>query len=259
MRWLSFVLNKGVTSEGERLISEEQFSELLNPVTLLPAPAYLVEHAGSYLNAYALGWNVSTFYGQPALSHGGGVVGMTAFVMLLPKQGLAVLAGGNQMSPAPRAVVNDIVDGFLAGESPYAGKDWTAIISALLQSRQDAGAEAVARAFESRAADSKPSLPLEAYTGTYRDDWYGDIRITLEDDGSLWFYSERNEPLKGPLEHFQYDTFVARWTDRRLDADAYVSFTLTPEGGVERIRMKAVSPTTDFSFDFHDLRLLRAE
>ena len=32
-------------------------------------------------------------------------------------------------------------------------------------------------------------------------------------------------------------------------------FDLTPEGRVEAIRMKAVSPTTDFSFDFHHLRL----
>jgi hypothetical protein len=112
---------------------------------------------------------------------------------------------------------------------------------------------------ESRAADSVPSLPLEAYAGTYRDDWYGEIRIALEEDGALWFYSERNEPLRGPLEHFQYDTFIARWTDRRLDADAYVSFTLTTEGSVERIRMKAVSPTTDFSFDFHDLDLVRVD
>jgi hypothetical protein len=59
------------------------------------------------------------------------------------------------------------------------------------------------------------------------------------------------------MEHFQFDTFIARWTDRKLNADAYVSFSLSPTGEVERIRMKAVSPTTDFSFDFHDLDLER--
>lgn len=65
----------------------------------------------------------------------------------------------------------------------------------------------------------------------------------------------RSQPLGGPLEHFQFDTFIARWKDRGLNADAYVSFSLSPEGKVERIRMKAVSPATDFSFDFHDLDL----
>jgi CubicO group peptidase (beta-lactamase class C family) len=258
-RWMSFVLGRGMTAEGERLISEAQFSELLRPVTLLPARGYLAEHAGSHLNAYALGWNVSTFYGQPSLSHGGAVWGMTTFVMLLPEQGLAIFASGNQMGAAPRAVVNQLVDEFLRGVEPDAGKDWVAIISDLVNSRQAEGAEVVAEAFAKRAADSKPSLPLEAYAGTYRDPWYGDIRIALEEDGRLWFRSDRNEPLQGPLEHFQYDTFIARWTDRRLMADAYVSFSLSPEGTIERIRMKAVSPTTDFSFDFHDLDLARVE
>jgi hypothetical protein len=60
-------------------------------------------------------------------------------------------------------------------------------------------------------------------------------------------------------DDFQYDTFIARWTDRRPMADAYVTFSLSPEGKVERIRMKAVSHATDFSYDFHDLDLRRVE
>jgi hypothetical protein len=38
-----------------------------------------------------------------------------------------------------------------------------------------------------------------------------------------------------------------------MDADAYVTFTLAPDGKIDEMRMKAVSPLTDFSFDFHDL------
>jgi len=32
-----------------------------------------------------------------------------------------------------------------------------------------------------------------------------------------------------------------------------VTFALTPDGGIAQVRMEAVSPLTDFSFDFHDL------
>ena len=230
---------------------------MLKPVTLMSVRPYLAEHAGTFMNAYALGWNVSTFYGQPEYSHGGGVWGMTTFLMLLPEQGLGVFASGNQMSVAPRAVVNDIADRFLDGEATGAGQDWIALLDELISGRRAEGAEVVAEAEAARAAESTPSLPLKAYAGTYRDDWYGDIRISLEDDGRLWFRSGRSERLQGPLEHFQYDTFIARWTDRKLRADAYVSFTLTPEGEPDRIRMRAVSPNTDFSFDFHDLDLVR--
>jgi hypothetical protein len=184
---------------------------------------------------------------------------MTTFVAILPKQGLGIFASNNQMSAAPRAIVNDLLDQFLAGTAQDAGKDWIAILAEAYRSRQQQGAETVAEAAASRAADSSPSLPLEAYVGTYRDVWYGDIHIEAGDGGRLWFRSDRNEPLLGPLEHFQYDTFIARWTDRQLMADAYVSFSMSPEGKIERIRMKAVSPATDFSYDFHDLDLKRVE
>lgn len=255
--WAQFVLHKGKSADGKRVVSVAQVDQLLKPVTLTSTRGYMAEHAGSFLSAYALGWNVATFYGQPSYSHGGALWGMTTFIIILPKQGLAVFASNNNMSAAPRAVANDIVDRFLTDVSPDAGKDWIAIVSELVNSRTGAAETAVAEVRSSRAADSDPSLPLESYTGTYRDSWYGEIFITLDDDGQLWFRSARSEPLSGPLEHFQFDTFIARWTERKYNNDAFVSFSLGPKGNVERIRMKAVSPATDFSFDFHDLDLVR--
>ena len=38
-----------------------------------------------------------------------------------------------------------------------------------------------------------------------------------------------------------------------MDADAYVIFGLDERGIADRIRMKPVSPLTDFSYDFQDL------
>jgi hypothetical protein len=254
--WLSFMLARGSTATGERLISERQFAELIRPVTLLRVPDYLAEHTGAYLSAYALGWSVSTFHGQPILSHGGAVWGMTTFIAVLPKQDLAVFVSGNQMSAAPRAVAHDVIERLLAGEAAFE-RDWIAILDEVSGDRQAEADRVVAEAFAARNADSTPSLHLDAYAGTYRDPWYGSVTVSLTDDGQLWFESARNPPLNGPLEHFQYDTFVARWQDRRLMADAYVTFTLTPDGRIERIRMAAVSPATDFSYDFHDLDLVR--
>ena len=37
--------------------------------------------------------------------------------------------------------------------------------------------------------------------------------------------------------------------------DAYVTFALNPDGSIDQAKMRAVSPTTDFSFDFQDLLL----
>lgn len=105
-----------------------------------------------------------------------------------------------------------------------------------------------------RNAGSKLSLPLEKYAGTYRNAWYGDVNVK-HDNGKFVMSFSRSPALTGELEHFQYDTFVAWWKERAMDADAFVTFSLTPEGAIDEIKIKAVSPATDFSYDFHDLLL----
>jgi hypothetical protein len=98
------------------------------------------------------------------------------------------------------------------------------------------------------------SRVLANYAGTYRDAWYGDITIALEQDRLVMRFT-RTPSLAGTLEHWQYDTFVVRWADRELRADAFVTFALNPDGTIDRATMRAVSPETDFSFDFQDLLL----
>jgi len=65
----------------------------------------------------------------------------------------------------------------------------------------------------------------------------------------------RTPSLVGDMIHWQYNTFIVRWDDRELRADAYITFNLNHEGAIEEARMKPVSPATDFSFDFQDLLL----
>src|SRR3546814_13798164 len=58
--------------------------------------------------------------------------------------------------------------------------------------------------------------------------------------------------MAGALEHYQYDTCIARWDDKAIEP-AYVTFNLDAEGKVARITMKAVSPAADFRYDYPDL------
>jgi hypothetical protein len=59
--------------------------------------------------------------------------------------------------------------------------------------------------------------------GCYRDPWYGDIANEKKGDG-LGVRFTHTPALTGNLEHWQQDTFVARWDDRSLLADAYITF-----------------------------------
>jgi hypothetical protein len=46
-----------------------------------------------------------------------------------------------------------------------------------------------------------------------------------------------------------------KWRNPELRADAFVTFALNPDGTIDQAKMQAVSPATDFSYDFQDLLL----
>jgi hypothetical protein len=58
--------------------------------------------------------------------------------------------------------------------------------------------------------------------------------------------------MKARLEHYQYDTFIAKFDDAGIES-AYLTFALDAEGRVSRITAAPVSPIADFSFDYRDL------
>jgi len=79
------------------------------------------------------------------------------------------------------------------------------------------------------------------------------------EDGKVVLRFSHTPGMVGDLEHWQHDTFIVRWRDRELRADAYVTFALNPDGSIDQARMSPVSPETDFSFDFGDLLLKPVE
>jgi hypothetical protein len=58
----------------------------------------------------------------------------------------------------------------------------------------------------------------------------------------------------GDLRHWQYDTFKVHWRDRTIE-DAFLTFSLNPDGSIDNARIAAVSPLADSSFDYQDLLL----
>ena len=71
--------------------------------------------------------------------------------------------------------------------------------------------------------------------------------------GKLRFSSKRSPRLTGDLIPYKANTYVVKWDDLSMDADAFVSFSLDENGAAAGFTMRAISPLTDFSYDFHDL------
>lgn len=90
------------------------------------------------------------------------------------------------------------------------------------------------------------------YAGTYRDAWLGEVTISMK-NGKRWFQSKRSPKLGGELIPYKGNSFIVKWQNRSMNADAFVLFSLDERGVANGIKMKAVSPLTDFSYDFQDL------
>ena len=252
-KWTLALLAEGDLGGGRRLFSDKQAKVLMTPLTLLPLgePPAQVAEARANFAAYAMGLVVSDYRGQVKISHTGGLQGLVSEVTLLPRQRLGVVVLTNQESGAAfQAITKTVLDHYL-GAPP---KDWVASYLDLQNQRRAKAEATVAEATSARNDKSVPSLPLAAYAGRYRDPWYGDILLEAK-DGRLEIRFSHTPALKGHLEHWQHDTFVVRWEDRSLDADAYLTFSLRPDGSIDQGRMEPVSPTTDFSYDFRDLVL----
>ncbi len=252
-KWVITLLNRGQTSDGKKLLSEAQVKEMWKPLVLIhpPDPPAPIAEARSNFVAYALGEGVREYRGRLMITHAGGLLGMVTQVTMIPDLKLGVIVLTNQeVGVAFSSVSNTILDHYMNAPA----KDWVAAYSQVKKDREAEANKTVAGAAAKRNAQSKPSLPLVSYAGRYRDPWYGDVLIEAK-NGGLTMRFAHSPVLTGPLEHWQFDTFIARWTDRSLLADAYVTFALDPDGAITGVKMKAVSPLTDFSFDFHDLAL----
>ncbi|SFK67494.1 serine hydrolase [Lysobacter sp. cf310] len=257
-QWLRAQLDGGVYTDAggkeRRLFSAQRQKAMWSIVTPMPISEPSVPELApvrpNFLG-YGEGWQLSDYRGSKLVWHTGGWPGMVSRVTLVPEHrlGIVVLTSA-ELSGAFQAVTLRALDAYLDGPRT----DWTAAYGAALDKSLAKSDDDWKQHQAARAPNTQPSLALAKYAATYRDPWYGDVVIEQR-DGKLRMRFARSEALTGELQHWQHDSFIVRWDQRWLNADAFVDFSLSADGAVREVRMESVSPNTDFSFDFHDLRL----
>jgi len=252
-KWVQLQLNRGkFTDRDGRLFGEERSREMWSPQTILPVgdpPAPLAGLKANFAD-YALGWGLRDYHGRKLVGHTGGVAGFVSRVMLVPEENLGVVVLTNaEEDGAFDSVLYHVLDYYFH----LPPTDWISAYKTVEEKQEKDAAESMKKAETARAADSKPSLPIEKYAGVYNDAWYGPITIRI-DGGHLVITFDHTPSMIGDLQHWQHDTFKAHWRDRTIE-DAFVTFALNPDGTIDSARMAAVSPLADFSFDYQDLLL----
>jgi CubicO group peptidase (beta-lactamase class C family) len=252
-KWVQLQLNRGrFTDRDGHLFTEQRSKEMWTPQTILPIGDPPPPLAGLKANFadYALGWALRDYHGRKLVGHTGGVGGFVSRVMLVPEENLGVVVLTNaEEDGAFDSVLYHILDYYFH----LPPTDWISAFKTLKDTEEKDAAETMKKAEAARAADSKPSLPLEKYAGVYNDAWYGPITIRTE-NGGLVITFDHTPTMIGDLQPWQHDTFKAHWRDRLIE-DAFVTFALNPDGTIDSAKMAAVSPLADFSFDYQDLLL----
>ena len=228
-QWIRFQLAKGKW-DGRQLLNEAAFDDARRPYMAMPSsPFSELTAPGAQLVSYGMAWMLYGWNGRTIVEHSGGIDGMTAEVALVPEERLGLVILANLSTVAPQVLQSYLLDSFFGAPK----RDWTGEVSTKMAALEKAGADAMAKAERERTKDSRPTLPLTAYAGTYADSLYGDV-VVREANGALQLTFLGNREAR--LEHWQFDTFQARWDDVILDK-TMVQFFLDASGKVDRVRI----------------------
>jgi CubicO group peptidase (beta-lactamase class C family) len=223
-KWISFQLGDG-TYQGKRLISSNNMREMHSAQMVISLEGEIpkVFFPDSMQLSYGLGWFVQDYRGHQLIIHAGDIDGFATMVVLIPEIHTGYFAVINMGSLYRQVLSNQIADHLL--HLPDAG--WSERFKKMeveLRADQKAG-----EAWKSkRAPDTHPSRELAAYAGRYVNPAYGDAEIGFQ-NGKLRLHLHS---IDSDLEHFQYDTFLAKFRQQtrltfNLNADGNVSeFTL---------------------------------
>jgi CubicO group peptidase (beta-lactamase class C family) len=235
-KWARFVLDSGRVG-GKRLLSEATFRELLSPQVVAPREMYsTMTLVRPHFFTYGLGWFLHDYQGQAVAMHTGSIDGMSAILGLIPERRLGMVVLVNLDHAELRHALMYRVFDMYSGNAP---RDWSKELLALYSGLERQADSARRDQIQRRVADTRPSLPLDRYAGTYTNQTYGNVVVSVRNDG-LHFAFGRGRVAT--LTHWHYDTFQAKWDDVRRDPSLIV-FAPDGAGGVSSVRAFGITFT----------------
>ncbi|MDI1255152.1 MAG: serine hydrolase [Flavobacterium sp.] len=251
-KWAIMQLNKGKYESGtgqNQLFSEERQTEMWTPQTIIPA--YTVAPYNTHFSAYGLGWGLADVKGYKQISHTGGLEGTVTQVTLIPELQLGIIVLTNQQSGAAfRAITNTIKNSYM----DIPAEDLVTLYSNGVNTNAAEDNKVTNAVWEIVASNQKAKIKIDTqkYTGTFHDNWFGDIVIS-EKKGKMYFASKRSPQLKGEVFFYKENNFVVKWDNPYFHADAHIFY----ENDNTTIKMLPIAPDTDFSYDFQDLEFIK--
>lgn len=253
--WMMMHLNHGKYGDSlkQKIFSEKTQNEMWRIYTVINGAQN--EKYGTHFYGYGLGWAIRDVKGYKRISHTGGLPGMLSITIMIPDINLGIVILTNTHDGGAglfSAVSNAILDSYLGVEET----DWIGFYHKRMQKSEHYADSVFADVWNTVKNAKSESINAEDFIGVYADAWFGKAEIFLK-DGKLWFKTDRNAKLNGPMFFYNANTFVIQWEYQHMNGDVFALFTLDENGKAQEITMKGISPNIDFSFDFQDLKFER--
>jgi CubicO group peptidase (beta-lactamase class C family) len=242
-KWIRLQLGRG-KFEGKQIFSEQQSWLMWQPNIMLPiSEAASKNNPTRHFNAYGMGWFLYDYYGRKIINHSGGLDGMLSYTVLIPEENVGFVVLTNSESPAFGVMMSKIRDVFVNAPK----RDWNAEAVEQVKAGKEAAEKERQKVDAARVANTKPSLPIANYAGTYADKLYGDVVIS-EENGRLVMRFGPSPNFVADLEHWHYDTFQIKWRPSVSYnfPRGFVTFTIDKNGKTDEVKID--QPNNDFWF-----------
>lgn len=243
-KWLILNINRG-KFENQVFFSESSFEKMTTPHINLPISSFTRKNQPSkHFRGYGLGWSLNDYHGMKILSHGGGYDGMISKTCVVPEANLGIVILTNSLNYLPGALIEKTLDVLLAQNT--SGLDYADRYLQSFKYNQEQKEQIFLRFEETREKINPNHLPLQSYTGIYRDDMYGDVEILLTNN-RLHFDMKPSLIFKAPLEHWNDHIFTFQF-DPNLSSlpPGKLWFKLNKDGVPETLLIDITNPDFDF-------------
>lgn len=235
-QWILLNLKKGKHGE-KRIISEASLKEIHSP-QIVASKSFKYDE--SFYSTYGMGWGISAYRGHLVLSHGGGIDGFTAQVSFMPRDSIGMVILTNKGGTPLLSIIRYNVYDRLLGIDQV---DWNKRIKEQVEKGKKEAEKAKKEKDKDRKLNTKPSHPLEDYTGDFEHPGYGIITFEKEGDHLKANYNS----ISFNLKHYHYDIFEMH--NELLEITQKVSFFTDVKGNIARVAIQMEPAVEEIVFD----------
>lgn len=254
-KWLIAQLDSGRGNNGNQIYQPAAVNELwkmVRPIPISKAPKELYPNQMDFYG-YALGVRTYNYGRYKVIGHGGKLDGFVSQVVMIPalKLGIAVLTN-QESTGAYWSIIFHLLDHYL--HNPRF--DWIAGYKKQLGNAISKSKEERNHLLVQPVKDAQLSITENNIIAKYEDSFYGQAIISKVGN-KLHLQLSHTAQFIADLIPFQFQTYIAKFNNPTLRADAYVTFTLGPDGKVESFKMKIMDPDSDISFEGLEFKLVK--